>query len=233
VQRLIKALFTGIALFMGSQAVAQERVVLVELFTSQGCNSCPPADEYAAELAERENVLPLLLHVDYWDYLGWRDPFAQPAFTQRQKDYAYHHGARSVYTPQMIIGGVVSAVGHNRAEVEAAIARQQQVQSAVLIQARIDGNVLNVVLEPQRAGVAGTVHVVRYAPELTTSIARGENSGRTLTYTNVVTQWSTIAMWSGDSAELSMPMMGDAGHGTAVIVQDGAVGPVLAAVALD
>src|SRR5277367_5521376 len=115
----MKAILLVLALMLSSVAQAGEtRPVVVELFTSQGCNSCPPADAYLGELAKRPDVLALSLHVDYWDYIGWRDPFAQHAFTLRQRDYSHALSERYVYTPQMVINGQLQGVGSQRGDIE-------------------------------------------------------------------------------------------------------------------
>lgn len=216
----------------GSVTHAQQPVIIAELFTSQGCHSCPPADAYAGELAKRNGVLPLSLHVDYWDYLGWRDPFAQAAFTERQKDYARRHNARSVFTPQMIVAGQIASVGHDRAAVEAGIAEVGRAAVPLIIRAELDGAILNIRLEPQSPGLSGMIHVVHFAPLLTQDIPRGENKGRQISYTNVVREWRTIASWNGTPSSFSAPVT-ERDLATAVIVQQNATGPILAAVRLD
>ena len=128
-RHLIGAISASLWLFAMNGAVLAEPKpgpVVVELFTSQGCSSCPPADALLTELNDRDDVLPLSLHVDYWDYIGWADRFASPRFTMRQKAYAKSAGRKMVYTPQMIIGGEDDVVGHNSRKVEAAINRQKK-----------------------------------------------------------------------------------------------------------
>lgn len=221
------------SLFLPAFAAAQERVVLVELFTSQGCMACPPADEYVTELSARDGVLPLSLHVDYWDYLGWQDQFAKAAFTQRQKDYAYAHGVRSVYTPQIVIGGAEAAVGHDKAQIEAAIARQMRMPADITLTAEqtSQGMLVIGIANPARS-LRGEVHVIVFAPERTQHIPRGENEGRTLSYTNVVLDWQMVVPWDGGALTYEMPH--NAGENrTAVIVQEANVGTVLAAVVVE
>ncbi|MFV2038375.1 MAG: DUF1223 domain-containing protein, partial [Paracoccaceae bacterium] len=116
-RRIIISVLAFLAIALAAPVTAQSNAVLVELYTSQGCSSCPPADELLKKLDKRDNVIALALHVDYWDYLGWKDEFANPEFTKRQKSYAYMAGVRTVYTPQMVIGGVAPVVGHQEMEV--------------------------------------------------------------------------------------------------------------------
>lgn len=215
-----------------SSAVAQSNPVVVELFTSQGCSSCPPADEFLGELAEREDVIALSLHVDYWDYLGWSDPFASPEMTQRQRSYAVAHNARSVFTPQMMIQGEVSAVGHRRDDVVTAIEAAAAAPAPATIELTEQSGRLLVVIIPRREGLTGIVHIVSYALPQELQIPRGENGGQTVTYTNVVTDWMRLGDWDGQRMELVAPAPA-MGKGVAVIVQQGAVGPVLAAARME
>ncbi|MEL7216486.1 MAG: DUF1223 domain-containing protein [Pseudomonadota bacterium] len=229
--RLIPVFALAVMLLAGPRAAvaqAEGKLVVVELFTSQGCMACPPADEFAAELDARGTVLPLSLHVDYWDYLGWRDVFASPAHTARQKAYAYAHGERSIYTPQMVVHGVDAAVGHDKARIEESIARAANSERVVRLTAVAEGDAIRVRIEPLQPGLRGVVHVVRFAPEREQVIRAGENQGRTLTYTNVVLDWMTIAQWMGEPAEFQMPL-GPRAQDTAVILQSSDLGPVLAA----
>lgn len=206
--------------------------VVVELFTSQGCSSCPPADAFLGELATRPDVIALSLHVDYWDYLGWRDPFASPEMTARQRGYAAQRNSRSVFTPQMIIQGETSAVGHQRDDVLSAIAQAAAAPAPATIDLSEQNGRLLVVITPQREGLGGVVHVVSYDLPQRMQITNGENRGQTLTYTNVVTDWMRLGEWNGERVELFAPAP-QMGKGVAVIVQDGPVGPVLAAARME
>ncbi|WP_316014003.1 DUF1223 domain-containing protein [Roseobacter sp. HKCCA0434] len=221
------------AILLATPLTAQvgDRPVVVELFTSQGCSSCPPADDFLAELAERDNVIALSLHVDYWDYLGWQDPFASPAMTARQRAYAARQGTRSVFTPQMIVQGQLSAVGHRRPEVNAAIAAVADRAGATVELMRVEDH-LEVRIAPLRPDLSGTVHVVSYDEPHVQDIARGENGGRRLTYTNVVTGWMTLGRWNGQDMRTTIPMP-VMGRGVAVLVQDGEAGPILGAAKLE
>lgn len=171
--------------------------VLVELYTSQGCSSCPGADSVLAELARDPRVVALSLHVDYWDYLGWKDSFGQARFTQRQKAYARHAGERMIYTPQIIVGGVDRMVGSEGGTVAAAVARHAEQPVKVRLTLRRDDEG-RLVIEAEAVPPADRrlrVDLIRYLPEATVSIERGENAGRTITYRNVVTSWENLALW--------------------------------------
>jgi len=193
----------GIWLALAGQATAQisgaaARQVVVELFTSQGCSSCPPADALLHEIAQDTNILALSLHVDYWDYLGWVDELALPAFTARQKAYAYAAGARAVYTPQMIVGGVQAMNGADRGEVFARIAEHAIAPAQVHLRITRDakGWLIEAEAEPPLSEGA-VVQIVRYRPEIEVVISRGENAGRHAAYANVVTEWASVAEWDG------------------------------------
>lgn len=179
-------------------ANAQERPVVVELFTSQGCSSCPPADAYLHDLAKQPNIFALALHVDYWDYIGWKDSFASPEFTERQRNYARVQQERVVYTPQMMINGVKHLVGTRKSEVANQIKRHSNQSEIVTIQAVAQNGDVRIDLEGKTAGDY-VVHLIAYAPLSTVSILRGENAGRTIDYANVVKDWRSLATWNGKS----------------------------------
>lgn len=224
------------ALAAAGAARAEPPLTVVELFTSQGCSSCPPADELLAELAERSDVLALSLHVDYWDYLGWKDVFAMPAFSKRQAAYGEAAGARSVYTPQVIVQGDARVVGSHREQVLEAVAAaaRQPRPAAITLTAKDDALVVHVrPLVPDAPG--GVLWFVTFHNPAPVTIARGENAGREVVYRNVARSWMKLGRWDGaGEAEFSAPTpAGDAqDSGVAVILQQGYVGPVLAAALL-
>jgi hypothetical protein len=221
------ALAAGFLLLASGAAQAEEPVV-VELFTSQGCSSCPPADRLLSELAARGDVIPLALHVDYWDYLGWRDEMADPDFTARQKRYAQRADTRTIYTPQIIVGGQKTVVGFRPMEIAQAIEAQRASASPISVRVVRRGEQVAVTLSPERDIGEVTVHLVRYRPEVTVDIHRGENAGRTITYSNVVTAWESIGRWSGqDEVTLTAPASGP--EPVVVIAQEAAQGRILAA----
>ncbi|MFP1645711.1 DUF1223 domain-containing protein [Pontitalea aquivivens] len=172
--------------------------VVIELFTSQGCSACPPADALLAQIASRDDVIALALHVDYWDYLGWEDPFAQPAFTARQKAYARAAGERSIYTPQMIVGGAERVVGARPAELTALIEAHRAVAPRVQMRHRLESgrHILELRADPP-LDTGAVVQIVRYAPQARVEILRGENAGKIVDYANVVTAWHAVAEWDG------------------------------------
>ena len=213
--------------------VQAEPVVVVELFTSQGCSSCPPADEFLAMLASDPRILPLALHVDYWDYIGWEDKFALAQFTDRQKAYAHAIGSRTIYTPQLIIGGADRIEGYSPEETAERLRDHLGEATPVRLTVTREGDTLVIraeadppLTEPVR------VQLVRYMPEETVTIERGENAGKTITYRNIVTSWERLEDWGGTAPlEVTAPYPGD--EPGAVIVQTAGPAEILAAARVD
>ena len=217
-------------LALAQPAAAQNRPVVVELYTSQGCSSCPPADEILAELAQRDDIIALALHVDYWDYLGWKDNFASPAFSNRQRAYARAAQRRTVYTPQVIVQGVSPVVGNRPHEVASAIQRHSQGALApVELTLRREEGTLFITARATGEGVGRSViQVVRYMPEAWVDIRGGENAGRRMYYANIVTDWTPLALWNGRGEFTAQaPLEGD--YPVVVLVQAADYGPILAA----
>ena len=206
--------------------------VVVELYTSQGCSSCPPADAYLGVLARRKDVVALSFHVDYWDYIGWKDPFASAAATERQRDYARALGLHMVYTPQMIVDGRADAVGSDQGAVEkliAAAAKRERVDIGFSLD---DMGRLFVELPNHPLAGMATVWLAVYDTQHKTTVARGENGGATLSDFNVVREWRRVGTWPGSAVQLPVAMAPDASakhDGCAIIVQLGETGPILAA----
>ena len=203
--------------------------MVVELFTSQGCSSCPDADAMLAELAEREDIIALALHVDYWDYIGWEDPFGDPAHAERQRTYAHQAGRKSVYTPEMIVQGQTDIVGAKPMKLSEAIAKHAAMPAKVALKVGREGDSLTIQAEKVGA-VTGpmTVHMLRYTPLRTTEITRGENHGKTLDYANVVEGWTVLGTWDGSAPlEMTADMPGE--KPCVVIIQAQDTGPILAA----
>jgi hypothetical protein len=212
----MRATIAGLALasVLATAGHAQESPVVVELFTSQGCSSCPPADAFLTDLArQRRDVLPLAFHVTYWDYLGWKDPYSLDAATARQAEYARHLGEDGVYTPQMVVDGTAGFVGSNRAQGLSAIAAAGH--KPVPVSVARDGQTL-LIKVGAGAGQAKML-LVGFDHAHETPIGRGENSGRTLLESNIVRSLTPIGAWSGSPVELhqSPPV----GEGFAVLLQ--------------
>jgi hypothetical protein len=199
-------------------------IQVVELFTSQGCSSCPPADAAVARISERPGVLALSFGVTYWDDLGWKDTFGQKKFTDRQWDYArgLHHV--QVATPQVVVNGRVDVVGQDLREIDAALARARLAAGP------------EVTLNGASAQVAGAaparsaaVWLVRYDPNVQQiPVRRGENTGKTLPIKNAVKELTRLGEWNGGPKTYAIPA-GPAGLKTAILVQAGTGGPILAA----
>lgn len=223
---------TALGLCVSASAALAEvdQGVVVELYTSQGCSSCPPADDLMAKLAETPGVIALALHVDYWDYIGWEDTFAQPGFTERQKAYAHAAGEKMIYTPQMIVGGVARVEGNQPEAVQAAIAAAQGPGAVKLALAREGGQlVIRAEANPPLAAGA-TVQVVQYLDESRVDIDRGENAGLSVAYHNVVTSWQTVGDWAGVEP---LQLVTEVGAGpVVVIVQSAGPAKILAAARL-
>ncbi len=184
--------------------------VVVELFTSQGCSSCPPADRLLQQIAGREDVIALALHVDYWDYIGWADTFGSPAHSRRQKTYALALGQRTLYTPQMVIDGTRIVIGAKPMKVWDAIDAAKNAQNKVPVTLSRVNQTLSIAA-PARALIEPVdVRLFQYLPSGRVKITRGENAGNTFTYTNVVREIKTLDTWSGRAPlDLSIPISPD------------------------
>ena len=206
-------------------ACAQTRAV-VELFTSQGCSSCPPADKLIGELAGDPSLVVMSIPIDYWDYLGWKDTLASPRNTARQKAYARARGDGQVYTPQAVVNGSMHALGSDKAAIEQAIAKTRKngaMSSAPLMVGVRDGSIS--IALPETEGAAGAeAWLCGLTRSATIAIGRGENKGRSVTYHNVARRWVKLGDWSGHARTFSVPAQTLAGDGideAAVLVQRG------------
>ena len=213
-------------------AAPAEQPVVVELFTSQGCSSCPPADRLIGELAMRDDVIALSLHVDYWDYIGWKDPFGSPQNTERQRRYAEELGLRYVYTPQIVIDGRIDVVGSRRSEVLAGIraAARRGKAVEVIFQPEDGGRVIIPAGHAPERGA--TIWLAVYDHSYETEIKRGENAGRTIENTHVVRRMERLGTWTGERLEIPLNLDSAStrdNYGCAVIVQQGRNGPILGA----
>ncbi|WP_395665202.1 DUF1223 domain-containing protein [Methylocella sp.] len=198
---------------------------VIELYTSQGCAFCPPADALLAALSRRPEIAAVSLPVDYWDYIGWKDTFAQPGFAARQRAYAGVLGERHAYTPQAIVNGLVGVVGSDRKEIEQAASATRGRDGAMTVgslrAAAADGFV--VVDVGEGAGPADVV-LVKVLRSAAVQIGRGENAGRRIVYTNVVRQISNLGGWSGAPASFRAPDTRGDGEGYVVLLQKGSFG---------
>jgi hypothetical protein len=198
----IPLVVAGVLMCCVAQAQTQSRPVVVELFTSQGCNSCPPAEAYIGELTRNKDVLALSFHVDYWDDLGWKDPFSLGISTERQRSYSAAQGRSSVYTPQVVIDGQRDFVGTDRRNIGQALAAPRNgVPVGISLQ---EGDVV-VDLGAQTQTAPSEVLLVAYLRKATTPIGRGENSGRTLEEFNIVRGIRNLGQWKGDAASFRTP----------------------------
>ena len=187
-------------------ATARERPILIELFTSEGCSSCPPADTLLAELASRPELLALSFHVDYWDRLGWKDPFSIAAATRRQQRYAELLDLATVYTPQIVVDGRWQAVGSDGAEVEQALASARREHDEVPIALAVDRGRATITAGPGAEGVAAAVLLIGFDRRHVDAVSRGENAGRTLTHVDVVRSIEEVSHFNGGTNTIEAPI---------------------------
>jgi hypothetical protein len=211
-------------------------VPLLELFTSQGCSSCPPADRLFEGYASRKDIVALSLPVDYWDYLGWKDTLANPKFTVRQRDYASRQRGGQVYTPQAVINGVSHVVGSDRYRIDSMItdAKLETAKRGVTIKLSTDAQKMQIEVGGPRLepGVTGTIWFALVQRKTSVAIPRGENRGATVNYFNVVRELMPIGSWTGETTSIVLPRSSVVTHqddGCAVFVQVGKGGPIVAA----
>ena len=233
------ALACAAAIAVPHAAMAEPRAV-IELFTSQGCSSCPPADKLAGELSKDPSLVVMSLPVDYWDYLGWKDTLAVKGHTTRERAYAAARGDREVYTPQVVVNGVTHVLGSDKSAIDAAITQTRAsapVLSVPVTLAVTDGKVTaNVPAAKDGSKVrSGEVWLCPLTGKVPVMVERGENRGQTLTYYNVVRRWVKLGDWNGEAQSFSVPLTEIAGSdidSVAVVVQSGAAtkpGPMLGA----
>ena len=217
----------------GAETMRGRAKAVVELFTSQGCAQCPPADALLTGLAEEGDVVALAYHVDYWDYVGWEDTFGDEDYSDRQRAYAKSWGSSRIYTPQMVVNGAKGVVGSRRNEVHGALAG-----ASLPLQVGIarDGDMLKVTIPPDTAFGDAVVWMVTYLDRADVTIEKGENAGKSMVYTQVVTGRQALGMWeSTTGADLKLPLpelLSEDSTGIAVIVQQersGLPGPILGA----
>ena len=224
---------------IATPAAAAETRSVVELFTSQGCSSCPPADKVLGELAKDPSVVALSFSVDYWDYIGWKDTLAMPACTARQKAYAASRGDGQVYTPQAVIDGLVHAVGSDSSEVKDAMASTLKRNSVLNVPLKLTasgGNLhIDVPAAPADSLKSAGLWLLKVAHKRQVAIGRGENSGATVTYTNVVRGMVKLGDWTGDAKgfDVKEPVPDSDADGYVLLLQaapNGKPGNILGAV---
>ena len=226
--KTLARLLVGLVLGSVPGAARAKGPVVVELFTAQGCASCKPANALIDKLADRPGVIALTWSVDYWDYLGWKDTFAQPAFTARQQAYDRRLGPRDVYTPQVIVNGAGQVSGGDSAGVEALIARTERPRRhPPTLRIGADGRV-SVGAGARPPGPAD-VWLVRYDPRRhEVEVKAGDNEGATVAVRNVVRQAVRLGGWTGKPITLKAPSAAEPGLGSVVLLQGAKGGPLLA-----
>lgn len=231
-----RALVLGVgaagAVLTGSAHAAPARPVVVELFTSQGCNSCPPADAVLSELRSMPGVIALAYHVDYWDYLGWKDTLGGASFSQRQYDYAKARGDMDVYTPQIIVNGAAHYVGSKRSKVMQAVENAGQETFAAAVSLAEEGSEIAVAVSGAEFEGDAMLWLLPIQSEAAVKIERGENAGRTITYNNVVRAMVPAGMWSGEPVRFALPadaVLAPECDGCVALLQRGKAGPVVGA----
>ena len=215
------------AVTASTSGFAGEPRAVIELFTSQGCSSCPPADRVLAQMAQDPDLIPLSLPIDYWDYLGWKDTLALAGHANRQRAYSRVRGDRDVYTPQAVINGSVQALGSDRAAIDKAIAqsRSNSETLSLPLTLTVANGQLTVSAPAARSEVTqGEVWLCPVTRSAEVAIGRGENTGHTFTYRNVVRHWIKLGDWNGQPATWSIPVAkvkSDGVDAVAVVLQNG------------
>jgi hypothetical protein len=210
--------------------------VVVELFTSQGCYSCPPAEAYLRDLSKNPNIIALEFHVDYWDELvygsagKWKDVFSKPEFTRRQKIYAGNLPRGQTYTPQMVVGGNSFAVGSNQRAVGHLIAKAKEIKNPALVSISKDSQNGLIATITGHSDRALSIWLVRFLKNVTTRVRAGENKGKKLTSHNIVTKVERLSAWLGKSSQLKFTPKGfKPTEGCAILIQEDTQGPILGA----
>lgn len=230
---MILAGFAGFLLSVLVPVRADENTVVVELFTSQGCVACPPADRVMAEIAQVENVVALSWAVDYWDYLGWEDTFGKASHTERQELYNDRLGVRGVYTPQVVINGKREVVGSKGEAIRNTI-HQLRSQTSMPVDAEIvgDWDNLDLLLSDYETDKPLTIRMIWFDASRTVDISYGDNQGRTLHYTNIVRGSEVIDLWDGEGGRRDLDLSKVLASGSnciAILVQEGDGGKIVGA----
>lgn len=221
------ALSVCAAIAASGNALAQPRAV-VELFTSQGCSSCPPADKIIGDLAKDPSVIALSMPIDYWDYLGWKDTLADSRFSARQKAYSQMRGDRDVYTPQVVVNGATQVIGSDADRIQGAISETKKgAVMTVPVSMSVSGKHVNVSVAASSNApdtAHGEVWICSVSKAVPITVGRGENRGKQLTYYNVVRNWLKVGDWTGNAANWTLPLENisrDGVDAAVVYVQDG------------
>jgi hypothetical protein len=209
-----------------ASTVSAEPRGVIELFTSQGCSSCPAADKLAAELARDPSLVVMSLAIDYWDYLGWKDTLALPGHANRQRAYSKVRGDREVYTPQVVVNGVTHVIGSDKDAIENAVAQthKQAGMLSVPVALSVADNQISVSVPAAANSAKGEIWLCPVSRSVPVEIGRGENSGHMITYTNVVRRWVKLGDWTGSARNFKVPVsdvISVGGDAVAVVVQAG------------
>jgi hypothetical protein len=223
---LLPALSAAVAfLAIGALPASAEPRAVVELFTSQGCSSCPPADRLLGELARDPSLVTMSLPIDYWDYIGWKDTLAKPRHAARQRFYARTRGDGDIFTPQVVVNGITHAIGSDKGAIEQAIAQSRRDGATLSLPVKLslaDGKLNVSVLAANPDSASGEVWLCALGKAVPVAIGRGENTGHTVTYHNVVRRWVKLGDWTGAARSFSVPATDfEAADAVAVIVQGG------------
>ncbi|HTJ57985.1 MAG TPA: DUF1223 domain-containing protein [Devosiaceae bacterium] len=228
----ILLLLSAVAPADASEIKSNPKAVL-ELFTSQGCSSCPPADALLKTLQQRPDIIALAYHVDYWDYIGWTDTFGSKANTERQRAYAESWDSNNIYTPELVVNGAKDVVGSRKAEVESTV---QQASLPVPVSLKTDKDMLDVTIGGMPGAAESGVWLVTFIDKASVDVERGENAGQKLEYTEVVTGRHILGMWDPQNgAHLRLPLdevLSGPSDGAAILVQRetrGLPGPIMGA----
>jgi hypothetical protein len=218
----------ALLMLAAAAATSAPRPAVVELYTSQGCSSCPPADALLGEIAQRADVLALAFHVDYWDELGWRDPFSLPAARQRQLEYVRRFGQDWVYTPDIVIDGHVEVLGVDRLDL---LRRLKAPRNGVSVHVAVEGEELVVRVGEASSDRESEVFLIGYQPTALTAIGRGENAGKELHEFNVVRSFAPLGIWTGAAFEwrVGLRTLPPDAAKVAVLVQQRGPGPIIGA----
>lgn len=235
--RFAKSLLAATILCVGTATTTYAGAKnVVELYTSQGCSSCPRADALLKKYANRSDVVALSFNVDYWDYLGWKDTLGKAAYSKRQRAYARARGDGKVYTPQIVANGLYHAVGSIKSKVDRALNRSADRLSGYRVALDLQNDKANLIIRvgPGKAKPRkpATIYVAAVSPSVTVRIKRGENHGRKITYHNVVRRMIPVGMWSGEATTIRLrrqDVLSGGGKRSAVIVQSANAGAILAA----